>query len=259
MKKTMHLGFASCAARYESPLPRNLVGTSPAALSNFNRLKLLDKHEAGTSVLTKTLVLVLLLSSLFLVGCATPAQTTGLILGAATAAGAYSPDREIEQVYYLGVFDPREQVDPTIYRIRIHGQASLLSTVKFASGWVPAPVVDSLAGRLIINANGNGDVQISHPDSTNYVELTTGRRFWSFGPEGFRENPKDYRLVVVMGGSPDAFFKSIDRALGDIGAAQNQTSAKAVQSKIIEQLLELEKSRVELQEIELQATKTSSQ
>ena len=35
-----------------------------------------------------------------------------------------------------------------------------------------------------------------------------------FGPEGFREAPKDHRLVIVMGASPEAFFGAIDRALG---------------------------------------------
>ncbi len=202
------------------------------------------------------LALLLSLTSHLITGCATPAQTTALALGVATAVGAYSPDREIEQVYYLGVLDPREQVDPTIYRIRIHGQASFLSGVKFASGWVPAPLVDSLTGRLELDADASGDIQTFHPAATNRVALNTGRRFWSFGPEGFRENPKDYRLVIVMGGSPDKFFSAIDNALGQVRAAQAQAPPPgALQNKIIEQLLALETSRVELQEVELKAAR----
>jgi len=190
-------------------------------------------------------------------GCATPAQTTGLGLGIATGVGAYSPDREIEQVYYLGVFDPREQVDPTIYRIRIHGQASFLSAVKFASGWVPAALIDSLTGRLLLDANGQGDVQLLHPDATNRVALPAGRQFWVFGPEGFRETPKDYRLVIVMGGSPDKFFREIDHALGDVSGAQAQAQSgtSALLNRVIEELLKVETERVRLQEVELQAAR----
>jgi hypothetical protein len=116
-------------------------------------------------------------------------------------------------------------------------------------------LVDSLAGRFVLDPNGQGEVQMFHSDSTNRVTLETGRRFWSFGPEGFRENPKDYRLVIVMGGSPDAFFKAIDHALGDMGVAQGQASSSTLQTKIIQQLLALEKSRVELQEVELQTAR----
>src|SRR6266849_1933566 len=53
-------------------------------------------------------------------GCATPAQTAGAIAGGVvgvTIAGGYSPGNEIEQVYYLGVFDPQEQVPATVYRL----------------------------------------------------------------------------------------------------------------------------------------------
>ena len=38
-----------------------------------------------------------------------------------------------------------EQVPPSVYRVRVKGQASFLSATKFASGWVPADLVDSLS------------------------------------------------------------------------------------------------------------------
>src|SRR6266850_8359765 len=54
-------------------------------------------------------------------GCATPLQNAGLAAGI-TAAGGRSPGHEIEQVYYLGVFDPQDQVSPAVYRVTVHGQ-----------------------------------------------------------------------------------------------------------------------------------------
>jgi len=32
---------------------------------------------------------------------------------------AHSPNNEIEQIYYLGVFDPQEQVPPTVFLSRL--------------------------------------------------------------------------------------------------------------------------------------------
>src|SRR3954454_10006055 len=49
-------------------------------------------------------------------GCATPAQTALLIgagVGATTATLAQAPGEEMEQIYYLGCFDPQEQIPPT--------------------------------------------------------------------------------------------------------------------------------------------------
>src|SRR5262245_33562546 len=86
---------------------------------------------------------LLLLIPLLAVGCATPVQTAGLVAGV-TVAGGRSPGQEIEQVYYLGVFDPQDQVPPSVYRVTVHGQASVLGLTKFASGWVPADIADSL-------------------------------------------------------------------------------------------------------------------
>ncbi|HQR16172.1 MAG TPA: hypothetical protein PKW52_13355 [Nitrospira sp.] len=48
-----------------------------------------------------------------------------IALGAAitTAVGAVIPGHDIEQVYYLGSFDPQEQIPPALYRVRVRGQA----------------------------------------------------------------------------------------------------------------------------------------
>lgn len=147
-------------------------------------------------------------------GCATPTVTNSVVGASATALLAHTPTTNIVQTYYLGVFDPREQLPPTIYRIRVQGQASALSATRFASGWVRAELMDSLSGQIV--AEGNG-VKITGNGSALAKELDKGalnRRLIMFGPEGFREAPKDHRLAVVMGSDPDAFFGAVDRALG---------------------------------------------
>lgn len=133
--------------------------------------------------------------------------------------GAATPGAEIEQIYYLGVFDPIEQLPETIYRVRVRGQASILSTTRFASGWVPAPLIDSLSSNVRFTSANGTDVTISRPDSDLQSRLPVGRRMVLFGPEGFREAPTDHRLVIVMGSDPDEFFEGMDQAIGAIGEA----------------------------------------
>jgi hypothetical protein len=45
-----------------------------------------------------------------------------------------------------------------------------------------------------------------------------------FGPEGFREAPRDHRLVVVMGSDPSVFFSAVDEALGSVAAVTQGTN-----------------------------------
>ena len=147
------------------------------------------------------------------IGCATPLETAGLAAGV-TAAGAHSPNNEVEQTYYLGVFDPQEQLEPSVYRVRVHGQASAISFTRFASGWIPAAAADSLGTTLRFNAKTG--TEITRTDADDLLsELKTGRRLMIFGPEGFREAPADHRLAIVMGSSPEAYFRSIQTALGN--------------------------------------------
>jgi hypothetical protein len=152
--------------------------------------------------------------ALLTAGCSPEGMITGTVGGVtfSTLLGARSPTHEIQQVYYLGVFDPREQVPPSIYRLTVHGQSSFMSATKFASGWVPAAMADSLDSHIQFNEKSD---KLEFSSGDNKIEkLKTGRRLVLFGPEGFREAPKDHRLVVVMGSNPEAYFQAIDEALG---------------------------------------------
>ncbi len=153
-----------------------------------------------------------------LVGCSTPLETASLAGGITTAIGAHSPNNEIEQTYYLGVFDPAEQVPPTVYRVRVHGQASAMSFTRFASGWVHASVIDSLGSNLTFN-NETGAVEFSKESNASTDRFKTGRGLMMFGPEGFRPAPRDHRLVIMMGSSPAAYFEAFDEVLGQAARA----------------------------------------
>ena len=93
-------------------------------------------------------------------GCATLEQNVAAGVLGTTVLGARTPAQEIEQIYYLGVFDPQEQVPPTVYRVRVHGQASIISNMKFASGWVHANLIDSLGSHIEFDREG-GRVSIT--------------------------------------------------------------------------------------------------
>lgn len=57
-----------------------------------------------------------------LLGALSGCDTTGAIIGGIagiTVLAGLSPSNEIDQVYYLGVFDPQEQIPPTVYRVRV--------------------------------------------------------------------------------------------------------------------------------------------
>lgn len=152
--------------------------------------------------------------AVFLQGCATTEQTVALGAGIATVAGAQAPTNEIQQTYYFGVFDPQDQLPPQMYRIRVHGQASFISFIQFASGWVPAQLIDSLSTSA--GFNDAGRVAISQGDNAQLSDLSEGRRLVLFGPQGFREAPRNHRLVIVMGSSPEKFFGAIDETLSKV-------------------------------------------
>ena len=84
----------------------------------------------------KYIISTALVGTLALTGCNN--LTPGAEVALATSFGGRAPTNEVQQIYYLGVFDPREQVPPTIYRVRVLGQAAAISRTRFASGWVPA-------------------------------------------------------------------------------------------------------------------------
>jgi hypothetical protein len=107
----------------------------------------------------------------------------------ATVVGARSPTHEIEQVYYLGIVDPHEQVPTAIYRVTVRGQASFISNTKFASGWAPAELVDSLNSHIGFQEDSAGVSTTQPAGGGQMSRLQTGRRLVLFGPEGFREAP----------------------------------------------------------------------
>jgi hypothetical protein len=152
-------------------------------------------------------------------GCTTTSDTVGLI-ASGTALGAHSPAHEIEQIYYLGVFDPMEQTPSAIFRLTVRGQASLLSWMRFASGWAPASLVDSLNTNLTFT--DQGVVAASKEETAALSQIQTGRRLILFGPEGYREAPRNHRLVLVMSSSPEKYFSALGEALGTIADVQVQ-------------------------------------
>jgi hypothetical protein len=183
-------------------------------------------------------------------GCGglTAAQNAGVAVGA-TVIGGNIPTSDIEQVYYLGMFDPQDQVPAMMYRVRVRGQSGMINTTKFASGWVRADLIDSLS---TISHTQDGKFEVTRADD-KAAALTTGRRMMMFGPEGFREAPKDHRLVVVMGADPQKFFAAIDEALGVVAAATQGGSGVEVQRKLFYDLAELRAQRERLDDLRQEA------
>ena len=187
----------------------------------------------------------LLFLLLFSGGCSGPEETAGAV-GGVTAFAAHAPTNEIEQIYYLGVFDPREQVPAAVYRVRVHGQASALSLMKFSSGWVKADLIDSLGsdvshGDLSVENGGRGVQITADPNWTS--SLPTGRRLVLFGPEGFRTAPRGHRLVIVMGSSPESFFQALDESLGITAEATMQLRHDQLNQSLLKELLRLRGQR----------------
>ncbi|MEZ5650925.1 MAG: hypothetical protein R3E87_10300 [Burkholderiaceae bacterium] len=137
------------------------------------------------------------------------------LAGLSVGAGSITPSTVLETTYYLGVYDQRDQLPPTLYRIRVRGQSSVFNNVSFASGWLPATVVDSITGTV----KGNPDdatTPIEAKENGTQVDLATGRGLMLFGPEGFREAPRAHRLVIYMGSSPAQVEAAFAEALGTV-------------------------------------------
>src|SRR6266498_4376384 len=207
---------------------------------------------AGSGVAFLYQLLLLVSASLLVNGCATPYQTAGLTVGLATATGSRAPAHELEQIYYVGVFDPEEQLPPTVYRLTVRGQVSLLSSTKFASGWVPAGVIDSLNGRIGLDAYGSGDVEFTQTNKHYNVNLKTGRRLMMFGPEGFREAPRNHRLVIVMGANTKGFFDAVDGALAEISSVVVERKNAALEKQLFEAMISTTSSRENLMRFKAQ-------
>lgn len=171
-------------------------------------------------------------------GCGSLEANLGIGAAVGTLGLAQAPGSEIEQVYYLGVFDEQDQVPPTVYRLTVRGQASGISGMKFGSGWVHASVIDALNTR--VGFTGDSDRATVDTGSTEegkkeqLAAIKTGRGLVMFGPEGFRPAPRDHRLVIVMGASPEKFFQAVDQSLGIVGQARRDQ----IDPEITRQLLE---------------------
>ena len=193
------------------------------------------------------------LSIVFLTGCNSLPQNIALGTVVATGVGAMVPGHEIEQIYYLGSFDPQEQVPPALYRVRVRGQASIISWMRFGSGWVPADLIDSLGSSVEINKS-DGKIVMTKAGNEQISKLTIGRRLMQFGPEGFREVPKQHRLVILMGSDPREFFKAIDEALGAVTTAKAAQDNNALNRLLFEAMITV-KAEKQLVEAQLEAAK----
>jgi hypothetical protein len=189
-------------------------------------------------------------------GCVSPTQTVGL-LGGVTAVLGQAPADEIEETYYLGVFDPQEQVPPTVYRVTVHGQASAMSFTRFASGWVPADVADSLNTNFSFDTKNGGALQQTGTPAQSVLQ--TGRRLVLFGPEGFREAPRNSRLVIVMGQDPSSYFNAISQGLTEITQVQMETSTSAASQQLFKEFARITSERDGLVQLQLQMQLVAAQ
>lgn len=192
---------------------------------------------------------------LLLVGCATPEGSFALGAAGATLLGGASPSHEIEQTYYLGIFDPREQLPPLIYRVRVRGQASFISRMRFASGWVRAELIDSLGSNVALN---QADGTITFAKDSEYTEkIKTDRGLVLYGPEGFREAPRNHRLVIVMGTDPDGYFSAMDQALGQYAQHNAEVRESAVLSTLLQGQVDANKDRAQIAQLNEKLTKSA--
>jgi hypothetical protein len=271
--------------------------------------------------LGRTRILILLVSGAAASsGCSPEGAIIGGAVGAAVVGGQ-APTQEIQQIYYLGIFDPLEQLPPSVYRITVHGQGSFISQTKFASGWVPAAIVDTLNdrigftqdGRLTIEGDptlqsnsqdaqtpaappqtsadpepgdespdksasddgtqlvgnkasvvvnsGNGTANASSGSvaarEQSRAQLQTSRRLVLFGPEGFREAPRDHRLVIVMGGDPSKFFQAVGESMVAVADIQREQDTSEATQRLTQELLRLRSQRDRLSDLRLDLARSA--
>lgn len=180
---------------------------------------------------------------LLLAGCTTVAQRAA---SSVVSVASVTPNADIQQTYYLGSFDPASQLPPAVYRIRVSGQSSVLNRTRFASGWYPAGVVDALNGNLSID-NKTGAVSSSGAQDNN--SSLEGRGMVMFGPEGMREAPRNHRLVVIMGSSPEQVEQAFASALRSVATVRFGQSGAALDKQLFTRLTELASERDQLKAI----------
>ena len=180
-----------------------------------------------------------------LAGCNTLEGQVAAGATAVTLAGARTPGQELEQTYYLGIFDPTEQLPPAVYRVRVRGQASIISSMKYGSGWVHASLIDSLGTEFSFK-DSLSEMSLTKTDGIPDEKINTGRRQIIFGPEGFREAPKDHRLVIVMGSSPEKYFQAMDESLRVVGTAINDRRHEGLNKRLLDALTRAKAERDKL-------------
>jgi len=195
------------------------------------------------------LAMPLLLGMAALLSACGAISSANRALGSGLIGGALTPGSDIEQTYYLGNFDPRGQLPPSIYRIRVRGQASALSATRFASSWVPADVVDSLTG-IVSNDAGRGDPKVTSDPNSRSTLAGAGRPLVMFGPEGFREAPRNHRLVVLMGSNPEAVEQAFASALGTLATVRFGQSGANLERSTFTLLIQLGQEREQLKAIQ---------
>ena len=192
--------------------------------------------------------MLLALAALFS-GCDTVPHRNQMLLAAGAVAASVTPSFDLEQIYYLGSFDPAGQLPPTLYRIRVRGQSSILNSTKFASSWVPAEVVDALTGSISLDVKTGAVAVKGDKDNPGFNINESGRRLMQFGPEGFRSAPKGHRLVILMGASPEAVEQAFASALGSVAMASSGVSGNAVDRDALKALLDMGRDKAQLQAI----------
>ncbi len=189
------------------------------------------------------------------VALTTACSTDQAVIGAAAAtiAGGYAPGNELEQVYYLGVFDPREQVPPMFYRVVVRGQASAISKMKFGSGWVPASVIDGInsnfGSSFDASTKSRSGTSSGDPLTGEHGLFDPGRGLVMFGPEGFRKAPRDHRLAIVMGSSPESFFQAIDQSLGLVAEVREERRFESARQELLEAMVGIQSQTERLRDL----------
>jgi hypothetical protein len=118
--------------------------------------------------------------------------------------------------------------------------------MRFASGWAPANLVDSLNTNLSFNEQGM--VPCSDEEEASLSKIKTGRRLILFGPEGYREAPRNHRLVLVMSSSPQSYFSALGETLGTIADVQVKQLDSKLHREVLDSLKEVrdEQKRLEI-------------
>ncbi len=162
------------------------------------------------------------------------------------------------EYYYTGIYDPESQLPQEVYRYRITGYASAVSSMKFASGWLPKELVDPLGELPTAPGAPLGDAPKTPADGKcpkNVPEVVCKatkpsatfeslRPLYLFGPEGFRPAPQDHRLCVVLSHDPEQFFRLANQFAG--GPQDKPASATGTALKLAKEQRDATKRLLEL-------------